>query len=202
VVDLTQPGETMRGIGGLVIPGGRDVDAALYHEAPHPQTQEPHRARDDYEIALLREAMVADLPVLAICRGLQVLNVCLGGSLLQHIDSGLHESLPEGQSRWHEVTLARISRLRDIYGRDQVLVNSRHHQAVTPERLGPNQRRTAMTSDGLVEGFESTINRWVVAVQLHPERREPDVPGFAQASAALFSAFGDAILNRSRPKQP
>jgi len=193
VVDLTQPGETLAGLQGLLIPGGRDVDPALYGEAPHPETQEPHRERDDYEIALLREALDADLPVLAICRGLQVFNVALGGPLLQHIESGLHESLEDGGSQWHDVSFTAGSRLCAVYGATSVLVNSRHHQAVTPELLAPGLRLTGLTADGLVEGFESDAHRWAVAVQWHPERLESDVPGFAEASSVLFMAFADAL---------
>jgi putative glutamine amidotransferase len=192
-VDLTCPGETLGRLSGLVIPGGRDVDPALYNQRPHPETQEPHRPRDDYEIALLREALRAGLPVLAICRGLQVLNVALGGSLLQHIESGLHESQENGESQWHDATLTPASRLRAVYGSDEILVNSRHHQAVTAEHLAPGLRPTARTADGMIEGMESETHSWVVAVQWHPERLEPGVQGFAEGSGRLFRALSDAL---------
>jgi putative glutamine amidotransferase len=141
---------------------------------------------------LLRQALASDLPVLAICRGMQLLNVCLGGSLLQHIDSGGHVA-GEGGSAWHEVSVEPGTKLHGVLGATRVTVNSRHHQAVTPDRLAPGLRITALSDDGLVEGVEGLSQRWLVGVQWHPERLEDDAPAFISNNNRLFSAFALAL---------
>jgi putative glutamine amidotransferase len=187
---------TLDDCAGLVLIGGRDIDPALYGEEPHPQTQmPPNTDRDGLESRLLFEAMGSDRPVLAICRGHQIVNACLGGSLLQHIESGLHESMDdaEGTSRTHVVDLVPGTRLHDALGVARMMVNSRHHQAVTPDRLAPGLRVTGITDDGLVEAFESDVQPWLVGVQWHPERVEPKLEGFDGAMRRLFDAFADAV---------
>lgn len=179
-------------LAGLVLTGGYDVTPARYHARPHPKVKRTDPARDHFELALLREALARDLPVLAICRGMQLLNVAFGGTLLQHIGAGNHvaDYKTEGYpSRWHAVSIARDSRLRQILGVDDLEVNSRHHQAVTPETLAPGLTPVAMSPDGLVEAVESASQRWVIGVQWHPERLEPEHPHFAPACRPLFQAF-------------
>ena len=193
--DLTDPESSLRGYAGLVLTGGVDVDPALYGEAPHPETEEVNRARDEFELTLLRQALAADLPVLAICRGHQLLNVCLGGSLLQHIEGDAHrwhEDEPVTSS-WHDIAINAGSKLRRAYGTGRVLVNSRHHQAVTPDGRASALTCTAVSNDGFVEGIESPVHRWVVGVQWHPERLEPEVPDFAEQSQKLWKAFAAAV---------
>ena len=169
---------------GLLLAGGTDVDPRLYGEQPSPETERPNKARDAHELCLLGEALERDLPVLAVCRGHQFLNVALGGSLLQHIDGDTHRADDEGQSRWHTVSL-RGGRLGEMYGLGRDLrVNSRHHQAVTEERLAPSLQPFAYSPDGLVEAMESRERHWVVGVQWHPER-----PEMRPAADALFAAF-------------
>ena len=192
-VDLPEVSSGLAGCSGLLLTGGVDVDPALYREAPHPRTQPPVRARDEMELVLLREALAADLPVFAICRGLQLLNVCLGGSLLQHIDNETHVVDEGNVSRWHDVSIAEDSRLYGVLGRSRVVVNSRHHQAVTPDRLAPGLRISATSDDGLVEALEGTAQRWLTAVQWHPERLETESPGFAPQSQELFRAFAKSL---------
>ena len=155
-------------------------------------TQAPVPARDAMELTLLRQALEQDLPVLAICRGLQLLNVCLGGSLLQHIDNGLHVAGEDG-SAWHEVSVEDGTKLHGVLDATRVVVNSRHHQAVTPDRLAPGLRITAMSVDGLVEGVEGLSQRWLVGVQWHPERLEDEAPSFNSESRRLFGAFAFAL---------
>jgi putative glutamine amidotransferase len=196
-IDLTDPTASLRGFDGLLLTGGADVDPALYGETPHPETYEVNRARDEFELSLLREAMAADLPVLAICRGHQLLNVCLGGRLLQHIEGDAHrwhEDEP-ATSSWHEIEIEARSKLRDAYGARRVLVNSRHHQAVTPDRLARGLTCTALSDDGFVEGMESPARRWVVGVQWHPERIEESQPRFAETSRKLWQAFAVAVFD-------
>jgi putative glutamine amidotransferase len=181
--------DTLGGATGLILTGGVDIDPAVYGETPHPRVKHTDRSRDEFELVLLRQALVHDLPILAICRGHQLLNVAFGGGLLQHIDGDGHpadyrcEGFP---SRWHGVAIREGSRLHAALGLPAALVNSRHHQAVTAERLAPRLEVVALSPDGLVEGVESLAHRWVVGVQWHPERPEAQQDGFVQASALLF----------------
>ena len=195
VVDTTGPGGSLDGCTGLVLTGGIDVDPALYGEMPMPEVEETNRPRDEFELTLLRQALEADLPVLAICRGHQLLNVCFGGSLLQHIHSDEHRWHEDDPvtSRFHDVSLVDGSKLGAIYGAAAVHTNSRHHQGITPDRVANGLTITATTEDGFVEGLESAAHRWVVGVQWHPERPEAETPGFAQASRLLWDAFAMAV---------
>jgi gamma-glutamyl-gamma-aminobutyrate hydrolase PuuD len=199
-VDLHGPDAAdIDGLSALVLTGGADVDPARYGAERHEKTR-PAPARDDFELALLSRALDRDMPVLAICRGHQLLNVCLGGSLLQHIESGEHssdrsiEGLP---SRSHMVDLANDSRLKAWFeGADRILVNSRHHQAVTADRIAADLVATGVTDDGLVEAVESSNHAWVVGVQWHPERDEPGLPGFAASGRRLFEELALALRGK------
>jgi len=171
---------------GLLLTGGVDVDPHLYGERPDPRTERANKPRDSHERLLLQQALERDLPVLAVCRGHQFLNVALGGSLVQHIEGDGHRADDAGESRWHTVSpVDGGGRLRAVYGdRRGLRVNSRHHQAVTAERLAPSLVSLAESPDGLVEAVESRGQRWVVGVQWHPER-----PEMHPAADALFAAF-------------
>jgi putative glutamine amidotransferase len=156
----------------------------LYRERRHPETERPNRARDAHELRLLRQALERGLPVLAICRGHQFLNVAMGGSLVQHIEGDGHRVDDEGRSRWHTISI-RGGRIGEAYGLGRDLrVNSRHHQTVTDERLAPSLEPFAYSPDGLVEAIESREHLWVVGVQWHPER-----PEMRPAADSLFAAF-------------
>jgi putative glutamine amidotransferase len=174
---------------GLVLSGGIDVDPQLYGQSRHPETDWHHPFRDRYELALLQEALRRDLPVLGICRGHQLLNVFMGGKLVQHIadDSHRAELEPPRRSSWHEVTLVKGSRLAGILGGGRIRVNSRHHQGVTPETVADGLQPTALSPDGLIEAVEGNRQHWVVGVQWHPER-----PEMAETMAPLFAAFVEA----------
>lgn len=176
-------------VAGLVLSGGVDIDPRLYGERPHSQTDRPHPFRDRYELALLKEAVRRDLPVLAICRGHQLLNVFMGGKLIQHIANNSHRAEPDPprRSAWHDVTLAAESRLADTLGDGPVQVNSRHHQGVAPEIVASGLRVTGLSPDGLVEAMEGESQRWLVSVQWHSER-----PEMAQTMAPLFAVFWKA----------
>ncbi len=175
----------------LVLTGGIDVDPSVYGAERHPKVKYFDIRRDEFELNALRHALESDLPVLAICRGHQLLNVAFGGSLLQHIEGDSHRAQKEEgmPSRWHSVALQPGARLAGIYGREEMEVNSRHHQAVLPGTLGPGLHAIAHAPDGLVEGVVSDTHSWVVGVQWHPERPEPEHPGFADRNAALFEAL-------------
>jgi putative glutamine amidotransferase len=170
---------------GLLLTGGVDVDPRLYGEKRSPLTDRPNRKRDAHELTLLREALERDLAVLCICRGHELLNVAMGGSLVQHIESNEHRWHEDGTSNWHDVAIDGSSRLSELYGEGRTLrVNSRHHQGVTEDTLAPALKVNARSSDGFVEAMESAEHRWVIGIQWHPERPEmhPD-------SLVLFRAF-------------
>ncbi len=198
-LDLRDAKVTVTELNGLVLTGGLDIDPARYFNAPHERTRCAEAARDDYEFGLLQEALAADLPVLAICRGHQVLNVAFGGSLLQNIETSNHRAdyKSEGApSRWHEVTIALGSRLHGAIGAGRVEVNSRHHQGVVADGVAPGLKAVATSPDGIVEALESESHRWVVGVQWHAERPEPEHPQFAPLSQPLFQAFLAAAMRQ------
>ena len=166
----TDAAQIVQRLDGIVLPGGTDVDPALYGAEPTPDLMDPEPARDAQELALLDAAAAAGVPLLAICRGLQVVNVWRGGTLHQHVpEHGLFEE-PPGKLQ-HEVTFTPGSVLAGVYG-TSVMVNSLHHQTV--DRLGEGLAVTAEAPDGTIEGLECR-DAPVVAVQWHPELLpEPD----------------------------
>jgi len=173
---------------GLVLPGGADIDPTRYGEDTHPASYGINPAFDAFEFALLDAALEAQLPVLAICRGHQVLNVALGGTLDQHITDrpGLlvHGDPARGPGGGvdHEVEIESGTRLAEALGVTRCSVRSHHHQVVA--ELAPKARATAWADDGLLEGFELD-HGWVVAVQWHPEVTAADDP----IQQRLFDAF-------------
>lgn len=180
---------------GLLLTAGVDVDPARYGEPRSDRVPQVHPARDAAETALIRHARSLDLPMLAICRGHQLLNVEAGGALLQHLaEREPHRARrdPDGgiASGWHEVDVRPGTLLASITGASVLNVNSRHHQAVTVDRLAPGLVASAWTSDGVVEAVEDPRLRWCLGIQWHPERAEmADAPEHAAASVALFDAF-------------
>lgn len=179
----------------LVLTGGIDVDPAIYGAERHAKVKETARERDEMELAYLGAALHRDIPVLAICRGHQLLNVGFGGALLQHVDSGEHRAdfRTEGYpSRWHDARVEAGSKLSAALEQTAIEINSRHHQAVTASTLGTGLRPVAWAHDDggeLIEGMESEQHRWVVGVQWHPERLEEYRPAFAPRMRKLFDAF-------------
>jgi putative glutamine amidotransferase len=191
-VELRDPASTLAGLDGFFLSDGIDVAPETYGETPHPKTKHFDAARDAFELRLLQEALERGLPVLAVCRGHQVLNVGLGGGLLQHIEHNVHRAHYELEgypSRWHAVTIERDSKLFGLLAAEELVINSRHHQAVTKETLAPSLRASAHALDGIIEAIESTEHDFVVGVQWHPERPEPGYPGFTAASAGLFQGL-------------
>src|SRR5215831_12793980 len=133
---------SLEGVDGLLLSGGVDVNPALYEETPHQETESPVPERDELERTLLMQALAEDFPVLAICRGLQLMNVCHGGTLVQHYEG--HKIPSNGV---HEVDLEPGSRLAAIYGAGELRVNSRHHQIVG--RVGAKLAVTARSKADL-----------------------------------------------------
>lgn len=191
-VDPGDAGALLDRLDGLLLSGGADVDPALYGQAPHPRLGPVERRRDDFEIALVREALRRDTPVLAICRGQQVLNVATGGTLVQDIPSTVrgavgHDGTGRRWRRSHSVELARGTRLREILEQDAASVNSFHHQSV--DAVGEGLVVSARCpEDGIVEGLEMPSRAFVLAVQWHPESFW-DRPGSFQP---LFDAHAEA----------
>lgn len=170
-------------IDGLLLPGGADVDPAHYGE-PMQGAQDPNAGLDRLELQAARWATDHDVPTLGICRGQQVINVALGGSLIQHMDG--HAPQGPRDILHHTFRVAPGSRLATILGSQELQVNSHHHQAV--KRLGAGLEAVAWAGDETIEGIEAPGHRWFVAVQFHPEDL---VEGHA-ASRRLFDAFVSA----------
>jgi putative glutamine amidotransferase len=176
---------------GVVLTGGGDIDPARFGEAPHRAVYEVAAARDSLELDLTRHALGRRLPLLAICRGIQVLNVALGGTLQQDIPSGVPDALTHAQTEpraqpTHRVKIEDGTRLARILGAAELEVNSFHHQAVA--RLGEGLRAVAWSPDGVVEGAEMDGScGFVIAVQWHPE----DLVDHDATARNLFRALVD-----------
>ncbi len=184
---------------GLVLTGGGDIEPARFGEAPHPAVADVSPARDELELGLTRRALADDLPLFAICRGIQVLNVALGGTLVQDLPSEWPDALVHAQKApRHEPThavkvMGEGTRLGRVLGAPEVEVNSMHHQAI--KRLGDGLREVAWAPDGVIEGVEMGGDaRFVLGVQWHPE----ELVGQDQAARNLFDAIVDAARRRRR----
>ena len=177
------------GAAGLLLMGGTDVNPKRYNSDAEPETDPPDDARDQVELDLIHAALERDLPILAICRGLQILNVYHGGTLIQHLGAARHSPEKDDHSGpAHEIEFSPGSRLAQIAGVARWQVNSRHHQAVA--RVGDNLHVSARDpEDSVVEGLERRDKRFVVAVQWHPEDqivRHPE-------QIRLFQSFAAAL---------
>jgi len=173
------PADVVKSVDGILLPGGGDVEPGLYGEAPHPAFDAVETGRDAYELELARRATDADLPLLAICRGIQVLNVARGGTLVQHIpdipeeqrDNVNHVLREPPYGIAHDIWVTEGSLLerlmQDRLDGDTLPVNSRHHQAV--KAVGEGLVVSATAPDGVVEAVEDPEKRFCVGVQWHPE---------------------------------
>jgi len=163
---------TLAALAGLVFSGGSDLDPELYGEQAHDQTTGIVRERDDFELALMQAALARDLPILAICRGSQVLNVALGGDLEQHVPdrvgNDVHKETP-GTFAEHDVEVLAETRLSSILGARHD-VKSHHHQGYGA--LGSGLRAAARAPDGTVEALEDPARRFTLGVLWHPEAGE------------------------------
>jgi putative glutamine amidotransferase len=190
---------SLNDIAGLVLTGGEDIDPALFGQAPHPATAAPHAARDRYELALARAASEQRIPTLAICRGAQIMNVALGGTLVQDIPSQLPSEIdhaPDGRraERVHGVTIEPRSLLADVVHATSIRTNSSHHQSV--DKLGADLRVTARSEDGVVEAIESSDPLWwMVGVQWHPEELTATPEDWDRR---LFLEFAEAVRRAGR----
>ena len=174
-------------VAGLVFTGGgaEDIDPRHYHEAPHCATVAPHSARDACDLALARAAYERRIPTLAICRGAQIVNVALGGALVQDIPP----SHPRGRGRVHAVELVPDSRLASIIAENGIRVPSSHHQAIG--RTGAGVRAVGMSPDGIVEAVEAVDSTWwMIGVQWHAEELTDTDEDWDRR---LFRAFASAV---------
>jgi putative glutamine amidotransferase len=201
LIPLVSDDETLRGIyeslDAVFLPGGADIDPASYGTAPHAMCDKTDRDRDRVELALAKWAVADGKPVLGVCRGMQLINVALGGSLYQDLaaqfPNGIkHDYFPFGGSGHardylaHDVRVTADSRLARLFGADAIKVNSMHHQGVRAVAAGLVP--TAHAPDGLVEALEGTGPGYLLAVQWHPEAlTERD-----DATRRLFAEFVEA----------
>jgi putative glutamine amidotransferase len=174
---------------GIVFPGGADVDPAEYGEVREPKT-EVVTELDRLELAAAHWAIHSDVPTLGICRGQQLLNVAMGGSLIQHVDD--HRQPGDRTALTQHLTVTPGSRLAHIFGATRIDVNHMHHQAVKDVAQGLTA--VAWAPDGTIEGIESHDHPWLLMVQFHPE----ELVGFHEPSQRLFSAFVEACRARVR----
>jgi putative glutamine amidotransferase len=195
LVPISIDDEALRGIyerlDAVLLPGGGDMRPNIYGAEAHPLTDNIDDARDHVEVNLTRWAVDDDLPVLGICRGHQVVNVALGGTLIQDVPSEIgsdisHNVTVPRDSRPHEVNIDPSSRLASILGTTTIAVNSLHHQSVGV--AAPDTCVTAYSPDGVVEALEMPQKKFVLSVQWHPEDLYRDDP----AMKRLFKAFVEA----------
>jgi gamma-glutamyl-gamma-aminobutyrate hydrolase PuuD len=189
---------------GLILSGGGDLHPRHYaqpggaaYETALAGWLYPDEPRDEVELRVLRHYLPTQKPVLAICRGFQVLNVALGGRLIADVSHREHNTRRDGTSGYHGVRVVGESRLGRALGcGPHLYVNSRHHQGAGREMLAPGLTATAVSEagDDLIEGFETGGGRWLVGVQWHPERLADFGEQEQAASRALFRAFVDAAL--------
>ena len=178
-----------RGLDGLLLTGGGDVDPTLFGEPPHTSLYDVAPARDAVETAVLRMALDRRLPILAICRGVQVLNVALGGSLHQDVGTDPGTELRHSQEAprdqpTHKVVVEPGSRLAETLGTEEIEVNSMHHQAV--KALGAGLRAVAWAPDQITEALElPDRSRFVLGVQWHPE----ELVAHSEPARRLFTAL-------------
>lgn len=194
--------ELMEHVDGLVLAGGNDINPALYNEQPYTTTMYVSELRDSTEYCLLEEAVKKEIPVLAICRGMQLLNVFYGGNLYQHIPHDIetniaHEVIDPANDPLHDahnLVVKSGTKLHKILRETDLTVNSYHHQAV--KEVGAGLRVTAFSPDDeLIEGIETDDERFIIGVQSHPESITESVPAWHN----LFEAF---IAKSSETKSP
>jgi len=176
-------------LGGLLLPGGCDVHPSVYGEEVHPAFGKSNQALDQLELEAIRWALRADIPVLGICRGMQLLNVALGGTLYQDLTAQYPKCLNHrvrNQPRCHRVFVQPASRMEQILGTQEFWVNSRHHQAV--KEPGEGVCISGLAADGVAELLEAPGYRLVIGAQCHPEEIYKDIPECALLFTTLVNA--------------
>jgi putative glutamine amidotransferase len=196
ISDLTKLTDLLSRLDGLLLPGGIDLHPSHYGEEVHPLTEKADLELDEFEITLASWALQNDIPVLGICRGMQLINIVLGGTLIQDIDDQYPDSIAHSNRVWsrahlaHNIIVEPGSRMETILGTREVKVNSLHHQAI--KEPGKGVRITGRAPDGVPELLEVTGYRFVMAAQCHPEEIYSIEPAFK----LLFAAFVQASNTR------
>ncbi|MBQ3765359.1 MAG: gamma-glutamyl-gamma-aminobutyrate hydrolase family protein [Bacteroidales bacterium] len=168
----------LKSVDGVIFSGGPDLDPSYYGETVWNETVEVDTLRDASDLLLMRAALDARKPVMAICRGEQLMNVVLGGSLYQDLPTQVDTLVKHGGGAWHRIGVEKGSVLYGLFGEDSLTVNSFHHQAV--KEVAPGARVTARAADGIVEAYE--YGKSVIAFQFHPE-------GMARTDDAWLAPF-------------
>jgi putative glutamine amidotransferase len=186
---------------GILLSGGVDIHPKYYGQEPHPALNPSDVGMDRTETTILGWALEDDMPVLGICRGEQVLNVVMGGTLIQDIYTQYATTIDHRESfkrkirdyLAHDMVIEENSRLRELAGQDRIWVNTSHHQSI--DKVAPGLVATAWAPDGIIEAVESTGHRYVVAVQCHPE----ELWRKHAWARRLFASFVDAATEREQP---
>jgi putative glutamine amidotransferase len=192
LADLRMADHVLDTVHGLVLTGGEDVDPARYGVSRHAETYPSHGRRDDFELALCTAAQRARVPTLAICRGIQIANVALGGTLVQHIPSDVpnalsHDGHKARDERVHQVRVTPDAKLAIALRATTLQVNSSHHQSI--DRIGNGLRVTATAPDGIIEGIEwPEYDWWMLGVQWHPEELVDTAEPWDRNLFAAFAA--------------
>ena len=191
VDDAPMTEQLLAQVDGVVLSGGPDVDPAEYGQEPHPKTKPLHPRRNRFDLSLAGLAACRGLPVMGICLGCQVLNVALGGTLYQHLPDEIasplaHSAAEPGQRTDHRVRVAEDSHLARILGTTDLTTNSSHHQAI--REVAPPLRAVAWSEDGVIEAAEARDERFLLAIQWHPE----NLAARRAEHLALFAALVEA----------
>jgi len=194
---------------GILVTAGVDIDPARYGQERGERVTATDPARDEVETTLILHAIASGTPLFCICRGFQLMNVALGGSLLQHLEEREPHRARRGEDRvsidsgWHEVVVRGRTLLDRVTGQSTLRVNSRHHQAALGHMVAPEGvAATAIAPDGVVEAIEVPRHPWAVGVQWHPERPEMAAdPALRDASVALFEAFVESCREHAKGRR-
>lgn len=198
ITDENQLDEYIKIIDGVVFSGGEDISPYYYGENPTKEIGKTCESRDSFEMGLIKRAISENKPVLGICRGMQLINVVLGGTLHQDINTQINNSLEHRSSEdqlgspHHRVKILEDSLLYKLLNEREIGVNSFHHQSV--KDIGTGLKPVAFSSDGVVEGIETTKSSFLLGVQWHPEKLVDNYPNLGN----IFSAFIDACLGKKR----
>ena len=203
VRDISVIPDQIRGLDGLIMSGGADINPLKYHEEPTRTIGTIHPERDEFDYVLLQNALKKQIPILGICRGHQLLNVFHGGTLHQDIESAYINANEHKQSGNHEfgthtVLIEKGSWLSTVLGKDEIIVNSLHHQAV--KDLAPGFKITATSKDGVVEGIEREKGSFCVGVQWHPEMMHSRDPEMLKLCNAFVKVCKDDAQKRIKEK--